>query len=67
MLKVLNVEGMTCQHCVQTVNDAVAGLDGVQKVSVNLEQKEVTVEFDQSQIEINAIEAQIVEAGFEVV
>lgn len=67
MQKVLKVEGMTCQHCVQTVTETVAKMTGVEKVDVSLEQKEVTVDFDELQIQTEKISAQIVEAGFEVV
>jgi len=66
MQKVLKVEGMTCQHCVQTVTETVAKMTGVEKVDVSLEQKEVTVDFDELQIQTEKISAQIVEAGFEV-
>ena len=67
MQKVLKVEGMTCEHCVQTVTEAVGKMSGVEKVDVSLEQKEVTVDFDESQTEMEKIYAQIVEAGFEVI
>ncbi len=66
MQKVLKVEGMTCQHCVQTVSETVGKIVGVEKVEVSLEQKEVTVDFDESQTQVDEISAQIVEAGFEV-
>ena len=66
MQKVLKVEGMTCEHCVQTVTEAVGKMLGVEKVDVSLEQKEVTVDFDESQTEMEKISVQIVEAGFEV-
>ena len=67
MRKVLKVEGMTCQHCVQTVSETVGKMAGVQKVDVDLDRKEVTIEFDESQTKLNEVSAQIVEAGFEVV
>ena len=67
MRKVLKVEGMTCQHCVQTVSEMVGKMAGVQKVDVNLDQKEVTIEFDESQTKLDEVSVQIVEAGFEVV
>ena len=66
MRKVLKVEGMTCQHCVQTVSETVGKMRGVQKVDVNLDQKEVTIEFDESQTKLDEVSTQIVEAGFEV-
>jgi copper chaperone len=65
--KILKVEGMTCQHCVQIVSESVGKVVGVQKVEVNLDQKEVTVEFDEALSQIEEISTQIVEAGFEVI
>jgi copper chaperone len=67
MQKVLKVEGMTCQHCIQTVTETVGKMTGVEKVGVSLEQKEVTIYFDELQTQTVAICAQIVEAGFEVI
>ena len=67
MQKVLKVEGMTCQHCVQTVTETVGKMTGVEKVEVSLEQKEVTIDFDELQTQTEVISAQIVEAGFELI
>jgi copper chaperone len=67
MQKVLKVEGMTCQHCLQTVTETVGKMTGVEKVDVSLEHKEVTVDFDESQTQTEQISAQIIEAGFEVI
>jgi copper ion binding protein len=67
MQKVLKVEGMTCQHCIQTVTETVGKMTGVGKVGVSLEQKEVTIDFDELQTQTEAICAQILEAGFEVI
>jgi copper chaperone len=67
MQKVLKVEGMTCQHCAQTVTETVGKMTGVEKVDVSLEQKEVTIDFDELQTQTEAISVQIVEAGFEVI
>ena len=66
MQKVLKVEGMSCQHCVKTVSETVGKMAGVQRVDVNLDQKKVTIEFDESQTKLEEVSAQIVEAGFEV-
>ena len=67
MHKVFQVEGMTCQLCVHTVSETVGKMPGIQSVEVELDQKKVTVEFDESISKINEITAKIVEAGFEVV
>ncbi len=58
---------MTCQHCVQTVSETIGKIMGVHKVDVNLDQKEVTIEFDESKVILEEVSDQIIEAGFEVV
>jgi copper chaperone len=67
MKKILKVEGMTCQHCVDTVTEKVSMITGVKKVMVNLEEKKVSIEFEESQTQLNKISAQIIEAGFEII
>lgn len=32
----LNVQGMSCNHCVNAIEKNVGGLDGVKKVNVSL-------------------------------
>jgi copper chaperone len=65
--RTLKVEGMTCQHCVETVSETVTKMEGVEKVDVNLEQENVRVEYDESKTQLEDISVQIVNAGFEVV
>ena len=67
MVKTIKVDGMTCQHCVQTVSEAITSLPGVQKVDVNLEDKSVVVVMDEIETGISAVKAKIVEVGFVVV
>ena len=38
-LVLLKVNGMSCQHCVNAVNDAVTKLVGVKQVKVDLKEK----------------------------
>jgi periplasmic mercuric ion binding protein len=41
------IEGMTCaMGCAKTIENKLAGLDGVQKASVDFEKKTATVEYD---------------------
>jgi len=61
------VEGMTCEHCVETVTKAVNSLDGISQVSIDLDKKQVTVDFDDSRTDMDAISSKIIEVGFEVV
>ena len=67
MNKTIRVDGMTCGHCAETVHQAVATLDGVSKVSVDLEGKQVQIDFDENRTGVEEISSQIKEAGFEVV
>ena len=39
----LKVSGMTCEHCVQAITQAVRAVPGVADVSVDLAQGDVTV------------------------
>lgn len=65
--KILKVEGMTCGHCAETVTKAVQGLAGIQSVNVDLDKKEVTVEFDEGTTELEKVSSVIMGVGFEVI
>jgi copper chaperone len=42
----LTVEGMSCGHCVNRIKNSVGALNGVESISVDLDSKSVTVQFD---------------------
>lgn len=65
--KVLNVEGMSCMHCVGAVKQAVNALPGVTKVEPDLASKKVVVEFDNDKVKLDDIKEKIEDAGYEVV
>jgi copper chaperone len=67
METVLNVEGMSCSHCVNAVNKAVGALDGVRGVMVDLKAKTVTVEYDDSKVTLENIKNEIEDQGYDVV
>lgn len=46
MKEILKVEGMSCNHCVNTIETNVGELSGVSTVKVDLANKEVAVEVD---------------------
>jgi copper chaperone len=64
---VIQVEGMSCDHCVQSITKAVKAVGGIASVRVDLEKKEVTVDCDEHQTDLKTISAKITDAGFEVV
>lgn len=61
----LKVEGMSCNHCVNSIEGAMKELGASGKV--NLAGKEVTVEFDESKLSVEAIKEAIEDQGYEVV
>ena len=64
--QVIQVDGMTCGHCVETVTQAVQSLQGIQKVTVDLDKKQVALDYDEQKIGLASISAKITEVGFEV-
>lgn len=63
---VLNVEGMSCEHCVSAITKAVDALPGVAGVAVDLAAKTVTVEHDPTKSPPQKIKAEIEDQGYEV-
>lgn len=61
---VLKVEGMSCEHCKNSVLKAVGGLNGVEKVEVDLKAKEVKVEYNADLLTLDAVKAAIEELGY---
>ena len=66
-IMILNVEGMSCQHCVHAVKTSVSGVAGVSSVDVSLEKKSVTVAFDPALAGLPAIKTAIEDQGYTVV
>lgn len=67
MKKIIRIEGMSCQHCVASIENAVGTLEGVEAVTVSLDNKNAAVSFDENQVEISKIYEAIEEIGFDVV
>ena len=66
MNKILNVNGITCEHCVDIIKENVGILVGVLRVDVDIEQKQVVVEFDEKLAKPEDLIDKIEEIGFEV-
>lgn len=60
----INIDGMSCQHCVMRVKRALEGLDGVKALSVEVGKARVT--FDESKIQKKAIEEAVIRAGYKI-
>ncbi|GMO49914.1 MAG: copper ion binding protein [Termitinemataceae bacterium] len=63
---ILNVEGMSCEHCQKAVTEALNGVSGVKKAKVSLKEKNAVVTHDEA-ASIEAMKAAVTEAGFSVV
>ena len=64
--ELIKVEGMTCQHCVQTIMKALKKIPGINTIDVSLDNKEVNVCFDDNETKLKEITKKIVEVGFEL-
>ena len=62
----LNVEGMSCEHCVKSIKKAVGDLAGVKSVEVDLKGKTVTIDYDDKSVNIPMIKDAIEDQGYEV-
>lgn len=61
----LQVEGMSCQHCVNSIEGALQEIGA--KGKVDLKNNSVDVSFDENQISIELIKETIEEQGYEIV
>ena len=60
----VNINGMSCQHCVASVTKAIEDVSGISQVSVNLDKCEATYDGEVDQL---VIKEAITKIGFEVV
>jgi copper chaperone len=63
----IHVEGMSCQHCVKRVKNAIQSIEGVSNVEVSLEQKSAVILFDETKVKISTIAEAVEETGYHVV
>jgi copper chaperone len=60
----LQVNGMSCQHCVNSIEKAVKEIGGA--AHVDLKNNSVTVEYDENKSSVDAIKEAIEEQGYDV-
>lgn len=63
--KIIHVDGMSCQHCVNHVKSALESIQGVSNVKVNLDSNTAVIK-SSTEISDSNIEEVIKEAGYEV-
>ncbi|MFY3790263.1 copper chaperone CopZ [Ureibacillus sp. MALMAid1270] len=62
----LNVSGMSCGHCVKSIEGSVGSLDGVEQVKVDLGSGKVNVEFNDGKVTLEKIKETIDDQGYDV-
>ncbi len=62
----LNVEGMTCTGCENTINSGVSAIAGVVEVNSSFQNGKTMVKFDSTQTDISKISQVITDKGYSV-
>lgn len=65
MSEIIKVEGMGCNHCVETIESSVGGLEGVASVKADLDNAQVTVELNEADV-LNKVKETIEDQGYDV-
>lgn len=64
--QILQVEGMSCQGCVKSIEKALKQRDGVKNVGIDLSTDTVELDFDENRVSLEELKARIKEAGYDV-
>ena len=65
MRTVLQIEGMSCEHCVQHVKEALEAISGVKSAEVSLKDKSAAVEHG-DKADLDKLKAAVEDAGYSV-
>lgn len=60
----ISIEGMRCQSCVKNIEGNIGSRPGIKRISVNLEEKCATVDYDSDLLTDQAIAGVISDMGF---
>ena len=60
----IEIDGMSCQHCVMAVKKSLEALDGVTEADVEIGSASVT--FDESKVKDSDLNDAVVQTGFKV-
>ncbi|WP_254824382.1 heavy metal translocating P-type ATPase [Haloglomus halophilum] len=60
----IDIQGMSCANCSQSIADAVEGLDGVSEANINYATDEGSVAYDPETVSLGRIVAAIEDAGY---
>lgn len=60
------VYGMSCEHCVRAVTNALSAVKGVKEVKVSLEDKSAQIAYDDEIASVSELESAIIEEGYQI-
>lgn len=63
---VVQIDGMTCEHCVRAVASALRAISGVADVEVSLAEKKATIHYDAEAPEIEQVRSALELEGYRV-
>ncbi len=63
---VLNIDGMSCGHCVSSITDGLKKVPGVSRVSIDLEHKNAHISYAEDQLDKHDIIRVIEDLGYSV-
>ena len=64
--EIIQVEGMSCDHCKHAVEGALTNLSGVSTATVDLSAGNVQVDYDDKQVEFTDMKSAIEDQGYDV-
>lgn len=62
----LYVPDIHCGHCKSAIEGALSALDGVRSAEVSVDDRTVTVDYDEGAVDLSRIEEAIVEQGYDL-
>ena len=63
---IVGIEGMTCNSCVQLIENTVGAVDGIVKITVSLDKKEAVIVYNCNTLTDEDVKNAIEDTGFEV-
>lgn len=64
--EVINVEGMSCDHCKHSIEKALNELNGINHSEVSLANDNVEIDFDENQVTVDDLKRTIEAQGYDV-
>lgn len=63
---ILHIQGMTCEKCVETIENALTELEGVERALADIKEETVHVQYNEEQVKREELKQAIQESGYSV-